>query len=129
MRFEHFALNVADVHALVRWYVEHLGLQVIRQRPDAPYTTFLGDENGRVFLEVYSDPARRCVDFSKAHPLVFHIAFHASDAAGVGERLVEAGAVSLGDKRQTDGSRIISVRDPWGYVLQFCQRTQPFPGF
>ncbi|NBX60561.1 MAG: VOC family protein, partial [Opitutaceae bacterium] len=32
MKFEHFALNVADVRAMARWYVEHLGFQIARRR-------------------------------------------------------------------------------------------------
>src|SRR4051812_24507048 len=74
MKFEHFALNVPDVRAMARWYVEHLGLQVVRSREDAPYTHFLGDDTGRVFIEIYSNPLAIYPDYAAQHPLIFHFA-------------------------------------------------------
>ena len=129
MKFEHFALNVPDVRAMSRWYVEHLGLAVLRRRDDAPYTHFLGDEGGRVFLEVYSNPAAPYPDYGAAHPLVFHVAFFTPDAGAAQQKLVAAGARAFSDETMPDGSRLIFVRDPWGVPVQLCQRAQPFPGF
>ncbi len=129
MKFEHFALNVPEVRAMAQWYVQHLGLSVLRQREDAPYTHFLGDETGRVFLEIYSNPAARYPDWNAEHQLVFHLAFYSTDAVADQQRLIAAGAKPLLEERFPDGSVLIFVRDPWGVPVQLCQRAKAFPGF
>jgi len=129
MKFEHFALNVPDVRAMSRWYVEHLGLTVLRSIPAAPFTHFLGDDTGRVFIELYSNPAAPYPDYAAQHPLVLHFAFFAPDAGAVAQRLLAAGAKPFADETFPDGTRLMMLRDPWGVPLQLCQRAKPFPGF
>ncbi len=129
MKFEHFALNVPDARAMSRWYVEHLGFQVVRQKEEEPYTRFLADETGRVILEFYSNLTAAIPDYAAAHPLVMHVALFAPDAGAVRQRLEKAGAKFFSDETLPDGSRLIFLRDPWGLPLQLCQRAQPFPGF
>lgn len=129
MKFEHLALNVPDVRAHAKWLAEHLGLPVLRALEAAPFTHFLGDETGRVFLELYSNPKAPFPDYAALHPLNFHVAFFAPDAAAAQARLVAAGATPFSEEITADGSRLIFVRDPWGLPLQFCQRTKPFAGF
>ncbi len=129
MKFEHFALNVPDVRTTARWYVENLGVTVLRSLTAAPFTHFLGDDTGRVFMEFYSNPAAAYPDYADTHPLVFHIAFFAPDAAAVAARLVAAGAKSFSEETLADGTRLFFLRDPWGIPLQLCQRAKPFPGF
>jgi glyoxylase I family protein len=129
MKFEHMALNVPDARAMSRWYVEHLGLTVLRALEAAPFTHFLGDDTGRVFIELYSNPAAPYPDYAAAHPLVFHVAFFAPDAGAMQAKLVAAGATAFSDDTLPDGSRLIFVRDPWGVPVQLCQRAKPFPGF
>ena len=129
MKFEHLALNVPDVRALSKWYVENLGLTIVRSIDTAPFTHFLADETGRVFIEFYSNPAAPYPDYSSMPPLVFHVAFYAADAGASQQRLLAAGAKPFSDDRMPDGSRLIFVRDPWGIPVQFCQRAKPFAGF
>lgn len=129
MKFEHFALNVPDARAMSAWYVQHLGLTVLKSLPAAPHTHFLGDDTGRVFIELYSNPAAPYPDYAASHPLVLHLAFFAPDAGAAAQRLVAAGARPFSDDKMPDGSRLIFVRDPWGVSVQLCQRAQPFPGF
>lgn len=126
MKFEHLALNVPDAPAMARWYVEHLGLQVLRQKAEAPFTTFLGDDTGRVFLEIYSNPAAPRPHRGTDHPLVLHVAFVSTDARADATRLVAAGGTLFLEEPLPDGSLLIFVRDPWGVALQLCQRTTPF---
>ena len=126
MRFEHFALNVPDVRAAVAWYVQHLGLLVARARAEAPYTTFLGDETGRVFLELYTNSTDPIPDYATQHPLRVHFAFAVPDARAESARLQRAGATLLVAEPQPDGTMLIMLRDPWGVPVQLCQRTQPF---
>lgn len=129
MKFEHVALNVPEARAMVRWYVEHLDLKVVRKVDDDRHVHFLGDETGRVFLELYSNPVAPYPDYAAAHPQVLHVAFHVPDAAAVQKRLVAAGAKPFSDDTLADGTRLIVVRCPWGVALQLAQRAQPFPGF
>lgn len=129
MKFEHFALNVPDVRAMSLWYVEHLGLQVIRNREEAPHTHFLGDDTGRVFIELYTNASAMIPDYAGQHPLVAHFALYTTDSATERARLEKAGAKFFGEDASADGTRLIMMRDPWGVALQLCQRGQPFPGF
>lgn len=126
MKFEHFALNVPDARAAARWYVEHLGLSIARSRADEPYTHFLADETGRVFIEVYSNKTSAFPDYGAMHPLSFHLAFVASDATATMRRLEAAGARVFVEETLPDGSLLVMMRDPWGVPLQLCQRTKPF---
>jgi catechol 2,3-dioxygenase-like lactoylglutathione lyase family enzyme len=129
MKFEHLALNVPDAMAMSHWYVTHLGLTVLRGNTSPPYAHFLADETGRVFLELYSNPAVPCPDYASMPPLELHVAFFTSDAGTVKQTLLGAGATPFSDDENPDGSRLIFVRDPWGVALQLCQRVNPFPGF
>ena len=129
MKFEHLALNVPDARAMSRWYVEHLGLRVLRALEAAPFTHFLGDDTGRVFIELYSNPKAPYPDYAAAHPLVLHVAFFAPDASAAQATLVAAGATPFQEEALPDGSKLIFVRDPWGLPIQLCQRAKPFPGF
>ena len=48
MDIEHLALNVPDPVGMAAWYVEHLGMRVLRKLDAAPFTHFLADGSGRV---------------------------------------------------------------------------------
>ena len=127
MKFEHFALNVPDARAAVQWYTSHLGLRIARTRADAPYTTFLADDSGRVIIELYSNPAAPYPDYKAPHPLCFHVAFVAPDPAAVRVRLLAAGATAAYEESLPDGSFLVMLRDPWGIPLQLVNRVTPFP--
>ncbi len=127
MRFEHFALNVSDARAQSRWYVQHLGFTIARQREDAPYTHFLADDSGRVIVELYTNPSAAIPDYAATHPLCFHFAVVSADAAADRTRLEQAGATFAVEDRLPDGSHLVMLRDPWGVALQLCQRATPLP--
>jgi glyoxylase I family protein len=127
MKFEHFAINVPAARTQAQWYVEHLGFKIARSRDDAPYTHFLADETGRIIVELYSNPKATIPDYFAAHPLIFHLAVVAQDAAAERRRLEQAGATLFLEEPQPDGTQLIMMRDPWGVPLQLCQRTTPFP--
>lgn len=126
MKFEHFAFNVPDVRAQSRWYVEHLGFTITRQRDDAAHTHFLADETGRTVVEIYTHPGANIPDYASAHPLCFHFAVVAVDAVADRARLERAGARFVAEDVLPDGSRLVMLRDPWGVPLQLCQRAVPF---
>ncbi len=127
MKFEHFALNVENARASVQWYVDHLGLWMARTRADAPYTTFLADDSGRVIMELYSNPAAPVPDYGSIHPLCFHVAFEADDPNATRVRLLSAGATPAYEETLPDGSFLIMLRDPWGIPIQLVRRNTPFP--
>lgn len=127
MLFEHFAINVPDAPATAAWYTQNLGLQIFRNRDDAPFTHFLSDASGRVIIELYSNPIAPCLPFPDQHPLVFHIAFVSLDTSRDRTRLEAAGAHFVTEETTPDGSSLLMMRDPWGIPLQFCRRASPFP--
>jgi glyoxylase I family protein len=126
MRFEHFALNVADPKKMADWYAEHCQMRAVRSMAEAPFTHFLADGEGRVVIEIYSNPKAAVPDYSSRHPLEFHFALAVADAETVKRRLVQAGAVLVEEVRPEDGSHLVMLRDPFGVPLQLCQRSRPF---
>ena len=127
MKFEHFAINVPDTRATVRWYQENLGLRIARTRAEDPYTTFLADDTGRIMIELYSNTKATYPDWPTAHPLNFHVAFVSEDPIADAKRLVAAGGKAFSEETMPDGSVLTMVRDPWGVSLQFVKRGTPFP--
>ena len=123
MKLEHIAVNVPDVYAVAQWYVEHLGLRIVRADSHPPYITFLAGDHGETMIEVYSNPAGEYVDYGSMHPVTFHIAFAVEDMAAEQERLLQAGASPEGDIFITpSGDELAFVRDPWGNTIQLVKR-------
>ncbi|MFC6998911.1 VOC family protein [Rufibacter roseus] len=125
MKLEHFALNVEDPIAMAAWYVEHLGMTVVRQMPEAPFTTFLADDSGRIMVEIYLNPADEVPDYRSMNPLLVHLAYVSENPTADKERLCAAGATLVSDAHLEDGSHLIMLRDPWGLALQLCKRGTP----
>lgn len=125
MKLEHFALNVEDPVAMGNWYVEHLGLKVVKQQKEAPYMTFLADDSGRIMIEIYRNPANEVPPYRKMNPLLVHLAFVSESPAQDKERLIKAGASLESDQLLEDGSHLVMLRDPWGLALQLCKRGTP----
>jgi glyoxylase I family protein len=125
MIFEHFALNVPDVRRQAQWWVEYVGFRVVWRKEDAPFTHFLGDESGRVVIELYSNSAAPCLPVAETPAAAFHVAVVAPDARSERRRLIEAGATFQSEDVFPDGTCLIMLRDPWGISLQLCQRAKP----
>lgn len=125
MKFEHFALNVEDPVAMADWYVEQLGLKVVRQMPESPFTTFMADSSGNIMLEIYNNPAAEIPPYRSMHPLLVHLAFVSEEPAKDKERLLKAGASLESEQHLKDGSHLLMMRDPWGFAIQFCKRGTP----
>lgn len=126
MVFEHFALNVVNVDNVVSWYVKNIGLKVVSEQKEPPFMTFLADSSGRVIMEIYHRPDEAITEFSKQHPLTFHVAFVSENAQKDRLRLEEQGASFFEEVKKEDGSHLIMLRDPWGMPLQLCQRAEKF---
>ncbi|MDO9554455.1 VOC family protein [Rhodonellum sp.] len=125
MKFEHFALNVAQPQEMSAWYVLHLGLTVVKKMEESPFMTFLADDSGSIMLEIYANPKGPVLDFKNQHPLVVHLAFVSDDPTHDKDRLVSAGATLVSDDLLEDGSHLVMLRDPWGLAIQFCKRAVP----
>ncbi len=126
MKIEHFAINVEKPTEMVNWYVEHLGMKVLRAHKDANETHFFVDDAGVVLIEVYNNPLSPMPDYRSMNPLMFHIAFVAGDMQADIDRLVAAGATQDGEISTTPaGDQLVFLRDPWGVPLQLAQRAQP----
>jgi glyoxylase I family protein len=126
MVFEHFALNVNNVSAVVKWYVLHMELKVVSQQKELPFMTFLADSSDRVILELYQRSDEMMTNFVTQHPLTFHLAFVSENAQFDRERLEVERASFIEEVRKEDGSHLIMLRDPWGMPLQLCQRAKKF---
>jgi catechol 2,3-dioxygenase-like lactoylglutathione lyase family enzyme len=125
LNLEHIACNVADPAAMAAWYVEHLGMRVVRHSPEPPHIHFLADAAGRSVIEIYRNGADAIPDYAAMHPLRFHIAFAAADPDAARAALVAAGATFVEERTSPDGSRLLMLRDPWGIPLQLCKRPVP----
>jgi glyoxylase I family protein len=125
LNVEHIACNVSEPVAMAAWYVEHLGMRIVRRVATAPHIHFLADANGRVVIEIYSNAADPIPDYAAMHPLRLHLAFAAEDPDGARAALVAAGATFVDEQTLADGSRLLMLRDPWGLAIQLCKRTTP----
>ena len=125
LKFEHFAINVADPIEVARWYVDNLGMKVVRQGEGPVHMHFLADCTGRTVLEIYNNPPDLVPDYSNQHPQVLHIAFATPDIEADRQRLIDAGATPAGGIGTTGaGDRLAMMRDPWGFALQLTQRVE-----
>lgn len=125
MKIEHFAFNVEDPRGMTKWYVENLGMRVVKPGLEAPYLTFLSDNSGRVMIEIYRDPEDQVPDYRNMDPLLIHLAFVSEDPDADKERLIKAGATLVGENRLEDGSHMVMLRDPWGFSVQLWKRSTP----
>ena len=125
LRFEHVAINVTDIKAVVDWYTKTLGLVVMRAQNEPPFMHFLADAGKHMMFEFYHQ-AVAVSDHAAMHPNTLHIAFAVDDIATERERLIAAGGRAEGDVTTTPaGDKLCFVRDPWGLTLQLVMRKQP----
>ncbi len=125
MKIEHVAFNVADPVAVAAWYVEHLGLAIVRHIPAPTQTHFLADDAGETVLEIYCNPPDQVPDYAAMNPLIFHLAFVSASPEEDSARLIAAGASWVEEIKIPDGGHLVMLRDPWGLALQLCKRATP----
>lgn len=125
MKLEHFALNVKEPVAMTKWYVENLGMTIVKKQEQSPYMTFLADDSGQIMIEIYNNPLAVVPDYANQHPLIVHLAFVSADPDADSKRLQAAGASEVSNDKLEDGSHLIMMRDPWGLALQLCKRGKP----
>jgi hypothetical protein len=125
MIFEHFALNVPDAKIIAEWYTSNCHMKILRSIPEPPHTHFLADSTNRVVMEIYTNREAEIPNYSKQHPLLFHLAFAVKDPRAIQKKLLQAGATLFEEVNLPDGSLLIMLRDPWGIPLQLCKRGLP----
>jgi len=121
-RFEHFALNVADMDAVADWYEANLGLKKVRY--DAGVKTFLADNTGTVIMELYSNPNAPAFDLPDVNWLTLHVAYVVDDIDAAQEALLKAGATIEDPKRLNMEDWMVMLRDPFGLPLQLLKRAK-----
>jgi catechol 2,3-dioxygenase-like lactoylglutathione lyase family enzyme len=126
MKLEHVAINVEDVRAAAQWWVEHLGMKIIRSSDVPPYMTFIGDGAGSM-VELYSNTDVTLPQYATTHPTNLHFAFYVEGSIEAKRNeLVAAGATLVGDITQTPaGDQLLFLRDPWNVPLQLVKRKAP----
>lgn len=124
MKIEHFAIQVSEPAAMAAWYVEHLGMTLVRQLDQPPYIHFLADDSGQVMIEIYQNDAAPVPDYRSQSPLIVHLAFVSEDPKGDKLRLQKAGAREDSDDITPSGDHLIMLRDPWGFSIQLCKRVK-----
>ncbi len=125
MKIEHFAFNVEDPLEMTQWYVQNLGMKVVKQNKTAPYMTFLSDDSGMVMIEIYHNPVDEVPDYRNMNPLIAHLAFVSENPSEDKARLLKSGASLVSEDHLEDGSHLVMMRDPWGFPLQLCRRGVP----
>ncbi len=126
VRLEHVALNVADPVKMAQWYVDNLGMKVLREGPPPINVRFLADRGGHMMLELYHNPADAVPNYASMDPLLLHVAFMVDDVEAIRQKLLAAGATSAGDVTTTPaGDKLSMLRDPWGLAIQFLRRADP----
>ncbi|MGA9362758.1 MAG: VOC family protein [Bacteroidota bacterium] len=126
IRPEHLALNVPDPQRMAKWYVENLGMKVMRKGTPPTNTTFVADAGKHMMMELYHNTEYPMLDLPSIHHLSFHFAFAVDDVQAIRVRLVAAGAKLVEDIRVSgSGDEILMLRDPWGVPIQFIKRAEP----
>jgi glyoxylase I family protein len=125
-RLEHIAVNVANPLDVVKWYTENLGFVVLRQGPAPQYSTIIADSARNMALEIYHNTEHPLLDPAKIHHMAMHFAFAGDSILQLKDRLVKAGAtLAEAPKLSASGDAVFTLRDPWGFSIQFVQRATP----
>ena len=123
--FEHLAINVSDPVAVAAWYVEHLGMDVVRRGDPPVHMHFLADASRRAMIELYTNASAPTDIYKDLHPTQLHLAFSSADPDADADRLVAAGATLVEHLHNPDGSHLTMLRDPWGLPIQLAKRAVP----
>jgi len=125
MKIEHFAFQSSDPVGMAAWYVEHLGMRVIKSSGEPTYTHFMDAGDGGVQIEFYRNENAPIPDYANQDPLVAHLAFVSADPEADAAPLIEAGAtLQSGPLTTAAGDVLVMLRDPWGFPVQLCKRAQ-----
>ncbi len=101
-------------------------MKIIRQGGAPDFGTFVSDSNKDMMLELYQKKDFPMIDYKNISPVSIHLAFRVSDITDVKEKLIAAGAELVNDiSNSASGDKVLVLRDPWGFPIQFIQRKVP----
>lgn len=120
-------LMVEDVAATIEWYVERLDAEVLGRMPpesdDPEWAQIALDEASLMFQERASIEADVPALAGREIGGSFTLYVDVDDTDALHDRLVEAGATVVQERRETDyGRREFAVADPNGYVLNVGEK-------
>lgn len=125
-RFEHFAINVPDPQAAIQWYTKNLGMKLVRAGSAPAYSSFVADSGMNLMFEIQFQEKYPLLNPAALHQMALHFAFVTPDIAKTQKELLAAGATIVDSLRTTaSGDQVITLRDPWGFAIQFVQRITP----
>jgi glyoxylase I family protein len=126
MRFEHLAINVEDPVALSKWFVDNLGMRIIKQGAAPSFGTFIVDAKDNFTFELYHNKDIQVIDFKSLHYNSIHFAFETNDIVAAKEKLLKNGAVVAEELKTTpSGDQVVMLRNPWGIPTQLVMRKNP----
>jgi glyoxylase I family protein len=115
---------------MAKWYVENLGMIVIRKGDEPNPNFFIADSAKHIMLELYHSTEFPIQDFSKMNHMSLHLAFLVSDIEATKNKLLAKNASVAEDiKKIQSGDQVLTMRDPWGLSIQFIQRIKPLIAF
>ncbi len=125
-RFEHIAVNVPEPKAMAQWYAANLGFRIVRESTPPSYSAFIVDSAGHMMFEIYHKADQPLLKADTIHHMSMHFAFAGDSILTLKDKLVKAGA-SVAEEIKTSGSgdQVFTLRDPWGFSIQFVQRVKP----
>jgi catechol 2,3-dioxygenase-like lactoylglutathione lyase family enzyme len=121
-RFEHIAINISDPETMAKWYMDNLGMKLVRGGFAPNASAFIADSGMHMMMELLHNVNYPILESGKIHNTSMHIAFITPDIAQTQKQLVAAGAAITDSLRKTDsGDQVLVLRDPWGLAIQFIQ--------
>jgi catechol 2,3-dioxygenase-like lactoylglutathione lyase family enzyme len=126
IRPEHLAFNVSDPQRMTNWYIENLGMKIVREDTSPNYTSFFTGENRNMMLELFNNAAYPMLNMKTINHRSMHVAFIVDDVLTIRNALIAAGATLAEDiKISGEGDEILMLRDPWGVPIQCVKRGKP----
>ena len=119
MYIEHPGIAAKDPQALAQWYIDTLGMKLLRQA--GPTTFFIGFDKGAC-IEIYAAK-------SDAEPIannyvqgMTHIAFYAEDFEATRQMLLSKGVKPAAEPVLRDDLKLALMRDPEGNLFHITCR-------
>lgn len=124
MKIEHIGICSHDTRALANWYVDNLGLRIVRclEKQDRPPIYFLAATQG---AEIEILPTEEsCADRTLNTQGVSHVGLLVDDFEATEDRFRECGITLRGIRDTSNGWRIGYIEDPEGNTLEIVHRPQ-----
>jgi catechol 2,3-dioxygenase-like lactoylglutathione lyase family enzyme len=125
IRPEHIAFNVPDARAKAKWFVENLGMKIVKESGAPNFGLFMIDPTGNMMVELYQNIDYPMLDFHNLSYNSMHFAFMVNNLSAVKKKLLSNGASFEVEETTPAGDKVLMLRDPWGQPIQFIERANP----